>query len=297
MEIVMLGHSAAGKTTYVSLMYSVMNTGIGGFSVRARQDDDGSRLARAARAIRIGQYPAPTDQRDVFDLILRHNGADVFPFTWRDYRGGTLREKTDSSQARELHNDLKRADGIVLFCDSVALLNESRAGRDVRALVSHVQRAVDAREKRLTPLVIALTKADLVDLEDEKVIERLKAPFMPLAQAVAATEHVVGTMIPVACGPAPVHVHIPVLWSLRFGIIGRVHELEASIEAKIESANSWAAQDTLWNRFTSAWNDETPAWRHAAALRQQAYTEYQIYEPLIDPANKLGGILDGVPVF
>ena len=35
MKIVMLGHSGAGKTTYLSLMYAEMHEGVAGFRVRA----------------------------------------------------------------------------------------------------------------------------------------------------------------------------------------------------------------------------------------------------------------------
>ncbi len=297
MNIVMLGHSAAGKTTYVSLMYTIMTEGIGGFSVRAKNQDDHASLTHAARAIRAGRYPGPTDQRAAFELVLRHQGSDVFPFTWRDYRGGALGEKTDSPQARELHEDLKRADGIVVFCDSLKLLTHSRAGREVRTLVSHVQRALDARGTTLTPLVLVLTKADLVDLDDEKVAGRLTEPFLPLIQAVSAAEHVLGTLTPVACGPDPFNVHIPVLWALRFGIAGRALDLQRRVEANMADAKSFAARDTLWDRFRSWANDETPAWRHAESSRQAAMAEYEKFEPLVDPANQLGEVIDGVPGF
>lgn len=297
MKVVMLGHSAAGKTTYVSLMYSVMTQGVGGFSLRTKRTEDHDTLIRAAEAILTGRYPAPTDQRSVFQLKLRHNNADVFPFSWRDYRGGALGERSDSPQARQLHDDLGKAGGIVLFCDSHRLLTESRAAREVRTLVSHVQRAVDAKRKRLTPLVITLTKADLVDLDDEKVTDRLQEPFLPLIAAVSHSEHVIGTLVPVACGPEPVNVAVPVLWALRFGILGRARKLQESIEQSIARAEQAERGDTLGDRISSWWNGTTPQWKRAQQHRAEAAAEYAKVEPLVDPANRLGEVLDGLPGF
>ncbi|WFE29289.1 hypothetical protein O7623_08905 [Solwaraspora sp. WMMD791] len=297
MEIVMLGHSAAGKTTYVSLMYALMHTGYGGFSLRAADQGDHQSLIGAAEWILAGRYPPASDQRAVFELVLRHDGADVFPFSWRDYRGGTLSERSDSPQAAQLHADLRSAGGIVIFCDSATLLTDRRAGRDVRTIVSHVQRALDARGDEITPLVIVLTKADLVDLDDEKVTEQLGAPFMPLIEAVARTSHIIGTLVPVACGPRPMNVAVPVLWALRFGIIGRARSLAASVDRSVAAADRAAAGDTLGNRFLSWLNDETPNWRISLRHRQEAEAERARYAPLVAPAERLGELLDGFPGF
>jgi hypothetical protein len=298
MDIVMLGHSAAGKTTYISLMYAAMNRGIGGFSVHANQYGHHASLINAADAIvRQRRYPDPSDQRSVFDFVLRHHGEDVFPFRWRDYRGGALRERSTSPQAAQLHEDLKTCGGIVVFCDSYRLWHEPGAARDVRQLVSHIQRALDARGESVTPLVIAFTKADLVDIDNDEVIARIAEPFVPLIEAVAQTEHIMGTAIPVACGPGPVNVEVPVLWCLRFGIIGRAMQLQKSIEEKIAAAEYAAQRDTLTDRFFSWLNDE-PSWNSIGQGHlRDAQAEYELFEPLVEPANQLGEVLDGVSGF
>jgi hypothetical protein len=278
-------------------MYSLMKEGIGGFSVRAENSADDARLDRAARAIRVGQYPAPTDQRSVFDLVLRRDGVDVFAFTWRDYRGGALAEKTDSPQTRQLHEDLRQADGIVIFCDSVKLLTDPRARRDVRTLVSHVQRTLGERGERLTPLVLALTKADLVDLDDEKVPQRLRAPFLPLIEAVANSRHVAGTQVLVTCGPHPQHVYVPVLWTLGIGIVGRAFELKSSIEDKTGQADHYQRYDTIGDRIFSWLTRQPSARQWSASLREQAQAEYWKYAPLVDPAIQLIDIMRDWPSF
>ncbi|WP_173041406.1 TRAFAC clade GTPase domain-containing protein [Phytohabitans flavus] len=297
MDIVMLGHSAAGKTTYVSLMYAIMNAGVEEFALRAVDDDHHASLVRAATDVVNGLYPRPSDHRDVFELVLRYRDTDIFPFTWRDYRGGTLREHSNSAQAAQLHSDLRDAGGIVLFCDSYQLVHDAGAKRDVRVLVSHVQRAMDARGEQLTPLVIVLTKADLVDLDDDKTVDLLRGPFEPLIAAVANTRHILGTIIPIACGRQLVNVTVPVLWMLRYGIVGEAARLQKVIEQSVAAAQNAAAKDTLWDRISSPFKGE-PTWNQVAeSHRHTARTQYQRLEPLVAPANELGSLLEGVPMF
>ncbi|GHJ47136.1 hypothetical protein Cs7R123_44780 [Catellatospora sp. TT07R-123] len=297
MKVVMLGQSAAGKTTYVSLMYALMMHGGAGFTIRAKHPLDHERLIRTAEAVLTGAYPSPSDQRSVFEFVLQHEGSDVFEFQWRDYRGGTLTERTDSPQAAEMHRDLRDADGIMILCDSVKLLTSPAVGREVRTLVNHVQRAISERHDVATPLVIAATKADLVDIEDEKVCDRLAEPFLPLIEAVASSRHVIGTFVPVACGPEQFNVHIPVLWMLRFGIIGRAQQLERTIQSHIDQMQRHQNNDTLGDRFGAWWNGYTPQWQLAERSRNSAAAELARYEPLIAPADQLGEILQDVPGF
>ncbi|MGH8573579.1 MAG: hypothetical protein ACREX8_13545 [Gammaproteobacteria bacterium] len=293
----MLGHSGAGKTTYVSLMYREMQDGVAGFQLRAQKPKDHDQLLRDAAAILHGRYPDPTHQRTSYQLVLRYDGEEVFPFRWRDYRGGALNDRSTSADVTELHEDLTSTDGIVLFVDAVKLLTDHRAGRDVRRLVTHVQRALDARDEVLTPLVIAVTKCDLVDLDAPSVLDTLYEPFEPLVEAVGTTEHVYGTILPVACGPEPVNVVIPVLWALRFGLFGRAMRLQAAIESAQQAAAYAASRDTLGDRFFS-WLKDEPSWASISQQHQAtALDELHNLEPLLEPTDRLSAVLEDVPGF
>ncbi|MFF4835969.1 hypothetical protein [Streptomyces sp. NPDC001315] len=298
MDIVMLGHSAAGKTTYVSLMYAVMREGIEGLSLRAEDPYAHRTLMSAAEAVLKGRYPHASDQRAVFELVLQHDGRDVFPFRWRDYRGGALNERVSNShQAEQLHEDLKQAQGIILFADAQRLLGHSAAPGEVRRMTVHVQRALDARGKALTPIVLALTKCDLVDLDDPHVVERLIAPFRQLIDGIAATRQLHGAVVPVSCGPAPVNVALPVLWSLHFGIVGRSLELRESVDERLEAARRAAARDTVGDRISSWWKGE-PSWAAISARRRsEAQEEFDRLQPLVAPAERLQTLLEGVAAF
>ncbi|MEV6976044.1 hypothetical protein [Kitasatospora sp. NPDC093806] len=295
MDIVMLGHSAAGKTSYLSLMYAAMCDGVEGMTLRTADNDVHRSLQADARAILRGRYPRASDRPRSYDFVLCHNGGDVFPFRWKDHRGGALTEhRRGSPQAAQLHDDLVAADGIVLFVDALRLDTDPEAAQDVRRLVVRVHQAVADREETLTPLVIALTKTDLVDLGAPDAADRFLGPFLPLIEAVQETRHIQGAFIPLVCGPEPEGVALPVLWALRFGIIGRAMQLSASIDSLVASAQLADQRDTLWDRVSSWW-DDVPSW---AAIRDRdralAAAELERLEPLVEPADRLGELLEDV---
>lgn len=57
MDIVMLGHSGVGKTSYVSLMYAAMRDGIQGFGLCAREETRHEELTATAEEVLRGRYP------------------------------------------------------------------------------------------------------------------------------------------------------------------------------------------------------------------------------------------------
>jgi len=294
----MLGHSGAGKTTYVSLMYAEMQQGVAGFRVQANDHGHHEQLLRDARQIRASRYPPATRQRASYDLTLSYNGSQVLPFTWRDHRGGAASGRsTDAADVAQLTADLKEADGIVVFVDGAAVSRDHAASRMAARLSSHVLRAMHERAEVLTPLVIAATKADLIDLDDEKVTGAIFAPFEELAKAVAETRHIVGTIIPVSCGPSPLNVVVPVLWSLRFGVTGMAMRLNAKVEASASAMTSAAAKDTLTDRIVSWWRDE-PSWASIAEDHRKAgLRALQQLQVLIPPAEGLEALLEGIHYF
>jgi hypothetical protein len=294
----MLGHSGAGKTTYLSLMYAEMQVGIGGFQVRAKDSGQHSQLLADARAIRSSRYPPITNRRASYDLALRYNGAEVLPFTWRDHRGGAATGRTsDGEDVGQLHQDLLQSDAIVMFLDGYALVHEPAAAKNASRLSAHVLRAMRDRPEVPTPLVIAVTKSDLIDIDDDKVSEKVFAPVEGLAKAIAATKHIFGTIIPVACGPAPLNVVVPVLWSLRFGLIGMLVRLSTELESSVKAANSAASLDTLADRVGSWWRGERSYATIAENYRQAALRAQRQIQPLIKPAEGLEQMLKDIQYF
>jgi hypothetical protein len=294
MDVVMLGHSDAGKTSYVALMYELMSTGIDGFSIAATDDDDDRRLKAAAAAIHDGRYPPPSDRRDEYSLLLRHGSSAFFEFRWRDYRGGALTERSDSPQAAALLADLEEADGIVVFVDAGDLLSNPRARGKTRSLSFLVSRALAERD-RITPLVIAWTKWDL--LPESVDADRLWQPFESLVRAAATAENVAGTAIPLVCGPQPENVAIPVVWCLALGVVSYAKRLEDEYQRSLSLASEAAGKDTLRDRLVSPFKNE-PTWRQIALRRlERAQAERAAWEALIKPGNRLLEHVRDIPIF
>jgi signal recognition particle receptor subunit beta len=294
MKIVMLGHSNAGKTTYVSLMYETMSAGVEGFTVLAESAEDHRRLLAAAKAVRAGRYPDPSDQRHDYRLRLHHGDSPLISFTWRDYRGGALLDTSASPQAKEFRADLAAADGIVIFVDAPELASNTRARRKVRSLVFNLMTAIEDRPQT-TPIVLAMTKCDL--FSQEPVWEVLLEPFVPLLQAVADTRHIHATLVDLACGPQPINIPYPVLFCLFFGIRARAEVLSERLNGHFEARNRALTENTLPKRFEKWWNNQPAPLQVALAHQAKAYAEWQQLEPLLAPADHLLMRIKELPTF
>src|SRR5450755_2924544 len=289
----MLGHSDAGKTTYMSLMYEMMGRGVGGFVVSAENPDDHVRLSAAAKAIRTGRYPPVSDQRHEYRLHVRHGQSDLLTFGWRDYRGGALLDRSTAQKAQVI-TDLREADGIVVFVDAPDLARNQRARSKTRSLVFHIVRALEGRSKP-TPLVLAYTKCDLFDTDLETRL--LDEPFQPLVDAVKDDGQVFGAKMYLACGPEPFNVPGPVLWCLFFGIASRAGEVEERLNVLAAARNRAKAGDTLSNRISAWWNGQESNRGLALRHQRQLEAEMQRLEPLLEPAERLWSYVREVTSF
>jgi hypothetical protein len=297
-NIVMLGHSGAGKTTYVSLMYAEMHAGVAGFQVRAGDDDHHRQLMTDAKAIRAGTYPAATHRRARYDLALSYHGSEVMPFSWRDHRGGAASGRTsDAQDVAELNQDLLDSDAIAVFVDGADLVNDPQAARMVGRLSSHILRALQSREEFPTPVAIAVTKCDCVDLGSARVQEALDAPLRDLASAMRASSHIQGTILRISCGPSPMNVILPVLWLMRFGVIGMGMRLAATAQSLSEAAQAAAKMDTMGDRIAAWWRGAQNSASLAEQLRLNAERAYQDFLVLVPPVEGLDKLLTGVESF
>ncbi|MBW1597398.1 GTPase domain-containing protein [Streptomyces sp. JJ38] len=298
MDVVMLGGSDAGKTTYVSLMYRWLNDGVGGFSCGTADPRVHAALRTAGDNVLSGIYPRNTQQREVHDLILRYQGSDVLPFRWRDYRGGVVTQPgATSAAARELHRDLNAADGILLFADAWRLLHGRGQDFELHHMITSVLRALAERDKRPTPLVIVLTKFDLIEQEGPAVIHRLREPFGHLIRSASAEPHIKGAVVPLVCGRRPVNAGVPALWVLHSGLVGLAHRLQESADTALARGRQAADKDTVWDRVLSRIFFE-PSWR---AISERAFADHEAERtrllPLLASAARLNPLLRSVDSF
>ncbi len=175
MNILTLGHSGAGKTTFLLALYAQLIHSYDGFSI----EHDASELYRAEELARLigylkrGHYPEPSNlSLDYkFHLCKRINNRDRrLSFTLYDYRGGALSERsTESPDVGELHQRISNADAVIAILDGEALMqNLSIHNRHFDRLLHHIHSAIcqNKNKNRWLPVSFVVTKGDKYGLEE-----------------------------------------------------------------------------------------------------------------------------------
>ena len=300
-DILMLGKSNAGKTSYVSSMYETMSNGVAGFKVQAERPVEHQLLRRNARLMRLGTFPEASNRRSVYQFQLWHGEDRVFDFVWRDYRGGALTEGSGSAQAVQLRADMESAGGLVIMVDSTELTGNPRSRAAVRPLVSTAIRLLSQR-KELMPVVVALTKWDLVATTAQQTNEAARDLLGGLMDAISGTDHLYGALIPVACGRQPLNVVLPVLWCLHVGIAVRGAALEQRIGHHRQLEQLAGQRQGVRDTVRSWWRGE-PTWADIRVRSERQiqsdlisltplFAPHQKLEIMLEPVDKFGGRRD-----
>jgi hypothetical protein len=237
--------------------------------------------------IRSGNYPPPTAHRDEYEFNLRYQGKDKLTFAWADYRGGALIEKQSTSdQASLLIEDLKQADGIMMFCDCDALAKGNQKAIQLGRMTNFVGRAVEGTDHPIA-LAIVLTKADLIT----KFEDSLLLPFKNLIDIVNASDWVLGALIPIACGIRPANIPMPLLFTLHAAVYFKVAVSAALIEEHFKSAQAWMEKsqgvEGLFRWVGDKWNGNPTDRQMAEYQMQKAIEQHQEFESIKEPAEKL----------
>jgi hypothetical protein len=286
MRNVILGYTGAGKTTYMAAMYGALQKPVGGFTVRAVAEADHRRLLQLHRGVRQGVYPASTQARGVYQFELHHDGQPVLPFSWVDYRGGALYDTTSSAALRELLADIRGADSLLVFCATESVPEEPPPATQISRVNALLASAAEGIVRDM-PFVVVLTKADKRVAADRD----LKRALAGLRELVAADDHLIGTVVRVACGRRLIHVVRPVLFVLHHGLTGRLaalrkerQELEAEAlrharerrekrQAAAEhrrSADEWPIWNAVLDFFGEVTDGDRARWAAAAADEAEA---------------------------
>ncbi|MFF4835973.1 hypothetical protein [Streptomyces sp. NPDC001315] len=284
MKIVMLGHSNAGKTTYIAMMYELMRSGYRGFRVRTADKPRDRELLDSARAIRRGLYPPPSSRRDAHSFELTYHRRRIADFTWNDYRGGALDDRAGNEETAAVLAELVRADGLVVFTDAARLAEAESSRREVRRLTVLLQQAIGERSRN-TPVVIAYTKADLVS--GPAAWARATAPMEALQTAITDSPRVAGATVAVSCGATPQGVHVPVLWCLSQHVSGRVAELRSAADTSRRLSETAQARASLWNSLISTLDGVESEYRKQLRHEQEARRHLAELQPLEEPARRL----------
>jgi len=302
MRITMMGTTGVGKTTYLVAMYNdLARKGRNGFKLKANKDID-VRLGNDWRDM-VGSHswPRPSDYYLDMEFELFFNTTKITDFNFVDYRGGAIKDLSDTDHAKKLTNDLLRSDALLILADSWFIANTEYDIADIQNEVNRIQIFIEDffeknPEKRLV-LGVVLTKIDTIKHEQvDEFKERcfdlfnnvldlayrkqnqICGAFIPISVAGFNTvsievNEVPGIYIPqvnskLNASPKPVHVHWPLLYCIARCMQFNLGDLNSQIENKTREVINLTSQIGLWDEITSFFRDEKSNRRKALDAKE-----------------------------
>ena len=170
----MLGTTGAGKTSYLLGMYAVMQTGIQGFTLAAKDIDMDLELTeRWEQLISLegeDRWPAPNaaaTEHYAFDFS--YGFRPLIGFEWLDYRGLALSDRSEEQDVQELSARLSESKCLFLCISGEHLIHpitlttvrnikSDRMNQFIQQYISN--REIPTRDKPF-PIAVVITKYDL----------------------------------------------------------------------------------------------------------------------------------------
>lgn len=253
MDILMIGHSGSGKTTFMAGLYARMKDGVAGFGIDSnfyeyykkqknyhgflQQKKD---LDTIVSDLFMEKYPSPTMIRQEYYFNLVCNGYSI-PFNWYDYRGGALMEKVgSSSDAEDFVKKIQSADAMVIFIDGDTLMESlSSTIRQYRRLIAYVNNALAIKKRYKDehfPISFVITKGDLYDakklLNSDGFNYFKQNLFVPIRQS----HSVIGMYTITEVNPQYIYnVHFPLLFSILFTLPRYVRNQKKIHESEVDN--------------------------------------------------------------
>jgi len=164
MNILMVGHSGAGKTSFMAGMYKYLGESTDGYGISAKKENQKRQLKRMADGLVAGRYPAGTDVQNKYEFAFTVHGSELIPFNWIDYRGGILlSEDPDDSDMDKFMKAIKQADALVVFLDGKKLSQSgSRWNMEYDILISCIENSLSVTHNSWFPISFVITKCDMV---------------------------------------------------------------------------------------------------------------------------------------
>ncbi|MEM7759366.1 MAG: hypothetical protein AAF298_14755 [Cyanobacteria bacterium P01_A01_bin.40] len=235
-KITMLGTTGAGKTSYLLSMYAVMQTGIQGFTLAAKDMDlDLELTQRWEKLISLkgeDRWPTPNAATmEYYDFDFSYGFRPLMSFQWLDYRGQALSDRSTEEDVSDLVQYIQQSECLFLSISGEHLMNEITP-TTVRELKSDrmnqfIQQYISAKRQpdaqNPFPVAIVITKYDLCHHRDRNDII---ADVQKLFQALFTPNSGWLVMIcPVSLGKElsdapekasinPINVHVPVVFAV-----------------------------------------------------------------------------------
>lgn len=164
MNILMVGHSGSGKTSFMAGMYRNLGGKKRGFGIKAKKETQLKQLRKMANGLSKGEYPAGTDIQSRYEFAFTVSGEELVPFNWIDYRGGILlSDDPDDKDIDTFMASLKKADALVIFLDGEKIVQPGEQwNMEYDILLSCIERSLTVKHKTWFPISFVITKCDLI---------------------------------------------------------------------------------------------------------------------------------------
>lgn len=171
MKVLMIGHSGAGKTSFMTGMYNRLGEERSGYGMHTTNEEQHMQLKRIADRLSRGQYPEGTDVQSSYLFNFTQNGKPIMPIEWIDYRGGALTSTDkDDTELDLLTNQIADSDALIIFLDGTKLQEMTRETEfEFDIIISCVELALQKERKHWLPISMVITKADLVTVSDDEL--------------------------------------------------------------------------------------------------------------------------------
>jgi GTPase SAR1 family protein len=235
-KITMLGTTGAGKTSYLLGMYAVMQTGIQGFTLAAKDMDlDLELIQRWEKLISLkgeDRWPTPNAAAmEYYGFDFSYGFRPLMGFEWLDYRGLALSDRSTEQDVAELVQYLQ-VSACLFLCISGEHLTGELTPNTVREIKSdrmnqfvqqYVSNNKQPNSQEPFPVAIIITKYDLCHhREREAIIADVKKLFQALFTPNSGW---LVMICPVSLGRdlgddpdnakiVPVNVHLPVVFAV-----------------------------------------------------------------------------------
>lgn len=164
MNILMVGHSGSGKTSFMAGMYKYLGEDKDGYGISAKNDFQKALLRRMAQDLDRGDYPSGTDVQSCYEFAFTVFGDELVPFNWIDYRGGILlSDDPDDRDIDQFMDAIQKADALVVFLDGQKLVQPgAKWNMEYDILLSCIERSLSVNHKSWFPISFVITKCDML---------------------------------------------------------------------------------------------------------------------------------------
>lgn len=258
-KVTMIGMSGSGKTCFLYAMYNFMSIPQAGFVFTAKNPDDDIDLGDGWDMITIDKiWPNGTTETSNYEFYVQYAGTKIADFSWFDYRGGALKEKSTNSDKEEILNVIKSSSCLIISIGADTMQKimsgDSTPIREFKSL-NYFINLFSAETDSRVPVIFSLTKADLY--REGELKEAVKLTRMYFGSVFEENSNWSVAIVPVTLGTgisqgksgdnikgqiSPKNINIPVLFFVK-----------SVLEDKISSLNS-RLSDINKNRFSHKQN-------------------------------------------